>query len=193
MRLSAPYWTILCLTPSRFFRDEIRRTRPSSCRSPYLLGQFLEEMASLIGGVSTRWNEISNYLNELISEDSTFLEGDKYVELLFEDETYSRSRKYFWVLGCLNEFENSLKSAAKQWEDFEEHFLKPLGELDLDKDRNGNSEMVESYQLIGSHMRSLKGFQVGFAEMRIQVLSLRDGVGLPCAISCLRIKRVFPS
>jgi hypothetical protein len=71
-------------------------------------------MDGLMGRVLERWNEISHYVNKLLSEDSIFLEGDKYVELLFEDETYSRSRKYLWVLGCLNEFENSLTSAAKQ-------------------------------------------------------------------------------
>lgn len=66
---------------------------PSRLNSPHLLGQFLEEMDGLMRRVSERWNEISHYLNELLLEDSTFHDGDKYVELLFEDETYSRSKK----------------------------------------------------------------------------------------------------
>lgn len=135
-------------------------------------------MASLTREASIRWNEISNYLNELLLEDSTFLEGDKYVELLFEDATYSRSRKYFWVLGCLNEFENSLKSTAKQWKAFEEHYIKPLGRLDLDKNHSGKSVISECYKCIVDNMRSLEGFEAGFVEMRAQVLSLRNGVSI---------------
>jgi hypothetical protein len=154
----------------------VKMNLSSRLDSPYMLGQFLEEMDGLMGKVSGRWNEISHYLNEPLSEDSTFLEGDKYVELIFEDETYSRSRKYFWVLACLNEFENSLKSAAKQWEDFEGRYVKPLGDLNLDKDLEGSSAITECYNSIRNHMRSMKGFEVGFIEMRAQVLPLRDGV-----------------
>jgi hypothetical protein len=84
---SAPSWTSLYLTPSNVFREDVKMNLPSRLNSPYLLGQFLEEMDGLMGRVSERWNEISHYLKELLSEDSTFLEGDKYVELLFEDET----------------------------------------------------------------------------------------------------------
>lgn len=32
------------------------------------------------------------------------MDPDAYVTLLFDDDRFSRSRLYFWIIGCLNEF-----------------------------------------------------------------------------------------
>jgi hypothetical protein len=37
------------------------------------------------------------------------MDPEAYVKLLFDDGNFSRSRLYFWVIGCLNEFDISIE------------------------------------------------------------------------------------
>jgi hypothetical protein len=48
-----------------------------------------------------------------------------YVKLLFDDEIFSWSRLYFWVIGCLNEFDISIGDNIKQWKLFQQACVSP--------------------------------------------------------------------
>jgi hypothetical protein len=58
-------------------------------------------------GAAKRWAELNQYIGGMLSED--FMDPKAYVRLLFDDETISQSRLYFWVIGCLNEFDISIE------------------------------------------------------------------------------------
>jgi len=51
--------------------------------------------------MNEKWKEITQYFEELLFEGPSILDGDEYVNLLFEDSSFSRSRRYFWMLGCI--------------------------------------------------------------------------------------------
>lgn len=44
----------------------------------------------------------------------SFMDGEQYVHLLYDDGTFRRSRFYFWAIGCLSSFEQSV--AETLWE-----------------------------------------------------------------------------
>jgi hypothetical protein len=67
-----------------------------------------EEITCFIKGLEVvlkRWSSLDQYLEKLLVED--FMVPKQYATLLFDDENFTRSRKYFWAIGCLNEFISS--------------------------------------------------------------------------------------
>jgi len=47
-------------------------------------------------------------LQECDNEDISFLKADEFVHLLYDDNTFRRSRLYFWAVACLTSFEQSI-------------------------------------------------------------------------------------
>ena len=93
------------------------------------------ELACVVDALSVveeRWRELNEYMAKLLlSED--FMDPKAYAELLFDDETYTRSRGYFWIIGCLNEFDVSIRDNIKQWELFKQARVIPLVEAKLEE------------------------------------------------------------
>jgi hypothetical protein len=56
--------------------------------------------------VVTCWASLDDYVGKLTIKDS--MEPKAYAKLLFDDENFTRSRKYFWVIGCLGELDVSI-------------------------------------------------------------------------------------
>jgi len=126
------YWTILLLSPSGFFTGPQRHPSgvsrgPHSQQIPDIDWEKVtqrksEEMAELacivyaLKEVEKRWTFLDKYIGDLLSEN--FMNPEDYVKLLFDDEIFSRSRLYFWVIGCLNEFDISIGDNIKQWKLF---------------------------------------------------------------------------
>lgn len=127
----APYWTMLVLSPSGFF-EKPPEPKPEPTRDVWEKAVTLEtdwktvrsqpikisaEVACIVYAlkeVVKRWTDLNEYISKLLMED--VMDPEVYVQLLFDDETFSRSRLYFWVIGCLNEFEVSIADNIKQWE-----------------------------------------------------------------------------
>lgn len=127
----APYWTMLVLSPSGFF-EKPREPRPDTTVDVWEKAIKLDtdwktissqpnkiaaEVACIVYAlkeVVKRWTNLNEYVSKLLMED--VMDPEVYVQLLFDDETFSRSRLYFWVIGCLNEFDLSIADNIKQWE-----------------------------------------------------------------------------
>jgi hypothetical protein len=52
-----------------------------------ILDEMTRIIHALLKQVELCWRQIRNHLTSLISENANFMEGDKYVKLLFEDES----------------------------------------------------------------------------------------------------------
>lgn len=64
--------------------------------------------------VANRWADLNDYISGLLSDD--FMDPESYVKLLSDDAAFRRSKLYFWAIGCLNEFDTSIKDNINQWE-----------------------------------------------------------------------------
>lgn len=150
--------------------------------------------------VCKRWTEIDEYLATLLVED--FMKPKQYYGLLFDDENFTRSRKYFWVIGCLNEFIISIGDNINQCADFYTGRLLPLlndknladlldascvtkypTNTSLASDLT-NSDKVGKFKMYGEKLLGLQekllNQQNPFKNKLDTVKSLRDGVSQPC-------------
>ncbi|KAN0104181.1 hypothetical protein V8E51_009926 [Hyaloscypha variabilis] len=54
---------------------------------------------------------------------------ENYVKLLFDDENFTYSQKYFWSIGCLTEFITSISDTVLQWDLYYEARILPVEKL----------------------------------------------------------------
>ncbi|KAF7948502.1 uncharacterized protein EAE97_003913 [Botrytis byssoidea] len=104
--------------------------------------------------VVKRWEELYQHIEGLLHED--FMDPATYVELLFDDENFSQSRLYFWVTGCVNEFQISIEDNIKQWTLFREARVESyLGRNQVDVSRNNDSSSTSSKMKMGKQNKVL--------------------------------------
>lgn len=154
------------------------------------------EMQAISMGLSevvARWTALDDYLSDLLVED--FMKPKQYSNLLFDDENFTRSRKYFWAIGCLNEFIAGIGDNIKQWDLYYEARVKPLLDRtdladlldsaclvkrpEISAFENGVNEAKEFKELvkrIRDHRESLLNIQTEFKTKLETVKALRDGV-----------------
>jgi hypothetical protein len=112
-----------------------------------------------------------------------------YVKLIFDDESFTRSKLYFWVIGCLNEFLVSIEDNIKQWKLFREtrvtlllKYLPMSGDESQNADatfpyRRSQLERLQSLdQSTEGICENLESLRLGFTTQLETVKALRDGV-----------------
>jgi cell division septation protein DedD len=121
------YWTMLLLSPPKFFEKplETRKWKTGPGKEWKKVGsqpnKLSAEIACIVYAlkeVVSRWIKLNEYISELLMEN--FMDPEAYDKLLFDDENFTRSKLYFWIIGCLNEFDVSIEDNIKQWELFRE-------------------------------------------------------------------------
>jgi hypothetical protein len=160
-------------------------------------GTTLEaEIYSITIGISdviNRWAALDEYFEKLLAED--FMNPREYAKLLFDDESFSRSQKYFWTIGSLNEFVASLTDNIKQLTLYYEARIKPLllrpdlakaldamcltRDTGLSAEKNGAQRVDQFKKLVAdfeSKRVSLVSLQSQFSGRVETVKTLREGV-----------------
>jgi hypothetical protein len=202
------YWTILLLTPSDFFEKPWKDLSESDLEWKKEVGKHphkaIAELTCIVHALNLavdRWAYLHQYIGRLLSEN--FMDPKAYVEFLFDDETFSQSKLYFWVIGCLNEFDISIEDNIKQWTLFREARVTPhIG------DSGGTSQNGDSSTTCGMTTESLNQFRAldkkaddiretlenwrtQFQNQRRTTLALREGVSCVLTISFLYF--LYPS
>lgn len=129
--------------------------------------------------VEDRWRDLNEYIGSLLVED--FMDPKSYAMLLFDDETFSRSRLYFWIIGCLNEFNISIEDNIKQWKLFRQARIDPelekLEDLDIEEKHRDKLKKLQNLYMLGEEIRQgLEDVQSQFQAKLATVQNLRDGV-----------------
>jgi len=195
-----PFYTVLLLVPDSFFTENddlmFRNVLYSHLKRSTLLEAELFFVLTGLSEVVKRWSSLDNYLSTLIVED--FIEPKSYSKLLFDDENFSRSRKYFLLVGCLTEFDITISNNIQQWDLYFDARLKPLLEdenlaanldtaclkIPVNKDGefdvgNGATRKKEFEILVkqGQNQRvALENIRTRFKNKLDTVKTLRDGV-----------------
>lgn len=185
------YWTMLILSPTGFF------TSSTGQKSAIDLG-MVEKEASVhtaelsivvhaLRKVEMRWTQFNEYIGSLLVED--FMDPKAYTMLLFDDETFSRSRLYFWIIGCLNEFDTSIADNIKQLKLFRQTRIRDVS--------NSESQPAEGslrlrFQTLKKEteeiQQNLEGLQAQFRAKLATVQALRDGVSSFAPAGCYHPK-----
>lgn len=192
----APLYTTILLVPDGFQR-----------MPRYIIHQrtaLQAELRCILFGlqeVIEKWAALDQYLGRLLVED--FMDLKEYVKLLFDDENFTRSRLYFWAIGCLNEFDISIADNIKQWDLYYAARLEPVidgplkqwVEQELDNARiipprkhgTGQDELLRIKARVKNgleYRETLVNLQAQFKNKLETVKALRDGV-------CAMISRRF--
>ncbi|GIJ91731.1 hypothetical protein Asppvi_010703 [Aspergillus pseudoviridinutans] len=136
-----------------------------SCRSIQICElAVIREVYSLL---TRRWLQLKEYLAELLQED--FMEPDIYTKLIFDDDRLSRSKMYFWMLACLQEFNVSITDNVNHWELYRQARV----------DNFTKSDAVDPKPMIyevDSFCGVLKEIKVQMDELAAAVRARRDGL-----------------
>ncbi|MCJ1355028.1 MAG: hypothetical protein MMC33_005019 [Icmadophila ericetorum] len=135
---SPRHWTILLLAPSYFF-DENNTSFPMgdlSAGRKQALGHCLGRLTklgaemNLIGHglqrISERWSDFQSFFEFILDSGDSLMQPAAHDNLLFDDGAFSRSRRYFWAIDCLSEFELSITDNLSQWQLFKAARVEPL-------------------------------------------------------------------
>ncbi|GFF56416.1 LOW QUALITY PROTEIN: hypothetical protein IFM46972_10507 [Aspergillus udagawae] len=108
------YWTTLLLCPTGFLEMGRNANWTKILSYDELQNAELAFIASALREIAARWADLEDYMAGLLSED--FMDPEEYVKLLFDNDTFSRSKLYFWMIGCLNDFIISIEDNITQWQ-----------------------------------------------------------------------------
>ncbi|KAJ4420197.1 hypothetical protein N0V85_000682 [Neurospora sp. IMI 360204] len=182
-------WTTISLAPTSFFNDTDQWIAPDH-RQGWPLhvvhgysGKVVELYAIIkaLRTVENRWRELERYISGLLVQD--FMNPKDYCNLLFDDETFSRSRLYFWILGFIIEVQPCIEDNITQWNLYQQARIQPL--LDdlnakdlsgLTKVEKGIAKSITKYDKEGNEIKQdLENLKKRFDAISESVRALRDG------------------
>lgn len=178
------HWTILLLAPDLFF-DENNTSFPMADLPPgraqalgHCLGRLTQPGAemNLIGQglerISERWAAFQSFFDFILDGGDSLMKPREHDNLLFDDGAFSRSRRYFWAIDCLSEFEASISDNINQWELYKTARISPLfsskalPELDILQFRHAERQ----YHVLQNQREY-------FRQKLVSTKALRDAVG----------------
>ena len=174
------YWTLLVLAPDHFFNDK-NTSFPMGASSPgkaqgfgYTLGRLTQPGAELhligqgLERIADRWAGFLSYFDYILDSGDVLMKPAEHDNLLFDDGAFSRSRRYFWAIDCLSEFELSITDNITQWELYKAARVSPMGVL---SERNQRQLAFAERQY-----RVLQNQRESFRQKLASTRALRDAV-----------------
>ena len=174
------FWTLLVLAPDRFFNDKntsFPMGDPSHGRTQglgYSLGKLTQPGAelNLIGQglerIADRWADFLSYFDYILDGGDSLMKPAEHDNLLFDDGAFSRSRRYFWAIDCLSEFEVSITDNIIQWELYKAARVPSMKDLP-ERDQRQLSFAERQYRVLQNQRES-------FRQKLASTKALRDAV-----------------
>ena len=122
------------------------------------------------------WAEISEYVENFIAGQDTFLYEDRHDCLLFDDDNFTRSRQYFWVINSIGEFLPIIDEIIDYYKDVFNWLYMATNQSRM---RTGDRVGKEYSEAVAEHSATLKklnAFRERFEGQRNRATALRDGV-----------------
>lgn len=179
----ARHWTILILAPNRFFEEQSSffPSQTSESGQAQVSGDSFGRLSQpgaelkLIGQgmekISERWAGFQAYFDYILDGGDSLMKPAEHDNLLFDDNTFSRSRKYFWAIDCLTEFDTSITDNITQWELYKAARVAPIIDQLSELDKRQLSLAERQY-------RVLKNQRESFRQKHAATKALRDAVRL---------------
>jgi hypothetical protein len=137
--------------------------------------------------VTQSWSKLEKYFEVLLSSD--FIDAKNYVKLLFDDENFTYSQKYFWSIGCLTEFITSISDTVLQWDLYYEARILPVEKLSNVAEQFRSANLGDSLDEDASYLyfqenvkrakvarETLVDLRTSFTSKLETAKALRDGV-----------------
>ncbi|CZR56880.1 uncharacterized protein PAC_06769 [Phialocephala subalpina] len=162
------YWTLLELLPFGF-HDFLIPAKYERWRGNVLL-YILHGVEHGVAQVIWRWEDLLSYFNQFLTEGEVYLNPQQHDNLLVDDESFSRSKKYFWAITTLTEIETLIEGNMKQISKILLRRAPESAELEYkERLKSCRSDLEKS---IGKLLQ----LQRNFATKRKEATYLRDGL-----------------
>ena len=196
------HWTILLMAPGYFF-DKSNTLFPTNVSSTgtrqtfgSCLGQLTKSGAEMhlishgLQRISDRWADFQAFFEYILDSGDSLLQPAQHDNLLFDDGSFSRSRRYFWAIDCLAEFDLTITDNITQWELYKasrfpgvEPFADCpfLSELDYLQYKNADKQhkiLKNQRDYFRQKLASTKALRDAVSSTG---LSLKQSTDLPCA------------
>jgi hypothetical protein len=176
-------WTLVCLTPDR-------HTKPSdnvytTCQAPTLRAQSAYLVAHALSEAIWCWNKVLHYIDYLVDSSDVLQKRDRLQDILFDDDAFSTSKRYFWAINFIHESVSLIDNTIEQWTSFRRWCVVPRSE-DARTGREPywyeqSQKVLETAVQKGDKAREdLKVLKKTFQERLERITVLRDGVSLLC-------------
>ncbi|MCJ1240026.1 hypothetical protein MMC14_008026, partial [Varicellaria rhodocarpa] len=103
---------------------------------------------------------------------STLLSPKKHDLLLFEDESFSKSKKFFWVLEALTTFNQKISDTIDTFDKYQCHKVQPYLELVEQED---HKKLIQGLDIAKTQIIKLKAVQIQLNKHLERTKLLRDG------------------
>jgi len=123
--------------------------------------------------ISERWAAFQAHFDyTLLNSGNSLMHPTGHDNLLFDDGTFSRSRKYFWAIDCLSEFDINIGDNLTQWELYKAARIAPIEE-DLPEPDSRQLAFAERQYRVLQNQREY------FRQKLASTNALRDAVETP--------------
>jgi hypothetical protein len=164
---------MVCLQPTRFplldYSEKIDDLDRGNTH------EMINEMSGLVHkgvlAVVSRWEQIAEYFDQILSERKGLFDPDYHDSLLTDDGIFSRSKKYFWAIGFLEEAGNSISDNIQQLKRFLD-----LIEENASTDENPGRDFQLSIKKHYMTLQKLHLLKRRFLHKKAEATALRDGV-----------------
>jgi hypothetical protein len=189
------YWTYLLLTPIGMESPDF-----SIPGLPHIFPLCI--IATAFKDAANSWEQVARHLTELLSDDDdAVLHPERHDQLLFDDSTFSRSRRYFWAADIMDTFQDAIENLLNQWEYWREAWeprlrlleniqTNRLKERESDEDGKPHPDYkvssLENYlRLITFEVDRIKQIKADLNKLATKTKTLREGVSAfsLCALS----------
>ncbi|KAK5993903.1 hypothetical protein PT974_07341 [Cladobotryum mycophilum] len=161
------YWTIMVLAPSSSnWVDHYKPSRHSIA--------IVHIIARGLGEAADAWDQVHPQFSSLIAESSPILDPRRHDRLMFDDDTFSRSRQYFWAMNSLEIFKVQVEDAILEWT----HFWTTTGSSikQLAHDEGADEDLESVLGKVNENIRRLEERKAQFETIMAKTLTLRDGL-----------------
>lgn len=171
------YATILALMPAPKDTDILEKNQ-----SLGVTGTVLSLILKGLRRAADSWDGIRRHfdlmLNDQSDDQNPLFQPDKHDALLFDDNLFSRSRRYFWAVDSLETFSAQISDTLQEWRDFWGSRRKLFAEYDAEEIREeGRYYVLESR--IKEQLDRLDEHRAVFDALYQKTITAREGVSIP--------------
>ena len=179
-RIPDKYWTILFMDPITWY-DELEEVLKDALFEESSMQIAMLVLVGYALRIATdQWQNMVSYFDTMLSNDllnhaeSTLLSPEKHDMLLFEDESFSRSRKYFWVVDAISTFIEKISEALDAWERYRTNEVDPFLGMTHWREHKRLLAILDS---VKAEVARLEGARQHLQNHLERTRLLRDGVG----------------
>lgn len=124
--------------------------------------------------ISDRWADFQAFFEYILDSGDSLMQPTQHDNLLFDDGSFSRSRRYFWAIDCLAEFDLSITDNITQWELYKASRF-PAVEPVIDSHSLSELDYLQ-YKNADTQYKILKNQREYFRQKLASTKALRDAV-----------------